>query len=276
MDTKGYIAALAAALLLAGCGSAASSSDKAEDVSAAAVTQPAESAASEAESVSEADGTAGESEPEASEPEADESEEEVISAEESTPEDAATDYEALLASISDGHKFESFAETVTFSELNAQGLANVIGEGKAYALTYASGGAGSLMYDLWYTADGGESWEKGEGVSFFNGQTSRFALEDGRLAALIHISSDFEDVPKAYAISCSEDFKLTVTEIEDWFASPSIPKDKPFNAYAEYKGDYVLRLTLKAQTDESESEEAFFSEDITLDPLTLAPLTGEQ
>ena len=257
--------------MLAGCGSAASSSGSAEDVSLPAQTQPAETTA-DVQSIPEAAESAGESVPDAVNSDPDEQEEEPVIADESTPEDALTDYEKLLASVSDQHKFESFAETVTFSQLNAAGLANVISEGKAYALTYASGGAGSLMYDMWYTTDGGANWEKGEGVSFFNGITSRFAVEDGRLVALIHMSSSFEDVPKAYAVSCSEDFKLTVSEIEGWFSSPSIPKDKPFNAYAEYKGNYVLGLTLKAQTDESETEEPFFSEDITLDPQTLAPV----
>ena len=275
MDTRRYIAVIASALLLAGCGSAASSSNtsgKADDISKPAAVQPAESSASEAEGSPEVTEPAEVSADDTASADIGVSDEESLTADESTPEDAQTDYEKLLASISDEHTFESFAETVTFSQLNAHGLANVISEGKAYALTYASGGAGSLMFDLWHTSDGGANWEKGEGISFFNGSTSRFAVEDGRLVALIHMNSDFEDVPRAYCISCSEDFQLTVTEIEGWFASPSIPKDKPFNAYAEYKGDNVLRLTLKALTDGAENDEAFFSEDITLDPQTLAPL----
>lgn len=271
MKTKTVIAMLAAALMLAGCGSAEGSSvGAAEDVSQAQSQAEQPQEGSEAEE-SQAEIDSSEEEPEVTEsvPEA---EDESLPDEESAPEDAQTDYEKLLATVSDDYKFESFAESVSFSQLQAAGLANVIGEGRAYALVYASGGAGSLMYDVYHTSDGGESWEKGDVVSFFNGTTSRFAVEDGRLVTLIRLSSAFDQLPKAYCVSCSDDFTVTVTELEDWFASPSIPKDKPFNAYTDYKGGYVLGLTLKVQTDESESEEAFFSEDVTLDPETLTPM----
>lgn len=275
MKLKTTAALLAAALMLAGCGSASSSGGSAENVSRAAESSAAESSTAAAESTAQESSPESESVAEVTESESEEtSEEESLSAEESTPEDASTDYEKLLKTVDGSCTFtDPEGEEVTFSELHAKGLANVIGEGKAYALTYANGGAGNQMYDFYYTSDGGAAWEKGEPVSFFNGKTSAFPVEDGRLVLLIHMNSDFEDLPKAYTFTCSEDFAPAVAEIPDWFASPAIPKDKPFNAYASYKGGYTLTLTLKAVNEGAESEEPFFTEDITLDPATLAPVS---
>ncbi len=274
MKKKIALAAAIAALMLAGCGNT-DSSNKADNISNA----PA-AAASQAEST--AEGGTAESSGEGdtiSDENADASEEgtaeESSAAETESSAEAANDYESLKASIDDSHKFESFGETVTFSALLKEGLANVTGEGTAYALTYANGGAGNLFYDVYYTSDGGKTWEKSEKLfDILNGTLSRAALEDGKLLIIDHAGVSFEEPPAVY-IAGFNGTEVTKEEIKGWFEGLDFDKSLPFNAYADYLGGYKLKLTVKQQADASESEEAVFDQGIELDPTTYMPITQD-
>ncbi len=182
------------------------------------------------------------------------------------------EYEKMKATISDSYVFESYAEKVAFSQLMNEGLANVTGSGSAYAIVFSSGGAGKLFYDTYYTTDGGSTWEQGEPLTIYNGTISRFATEDGRIVMIDHASAMFEDAPIVEIIGSNEDHKLTVEEKKDWFDKLDFDKDQPYNAYAKYLGGYKLELTIKQQSDASESETELFHDDITLDSETLMPL----
>ena len=278
---KTAAALLAAVLMLAGCGSASSSGGSAEAVSKAAESQAAaESKAEDSESKPDDVQAEGQEDSEAEISEAEQEsvpEEESLTADESTPEDASTDYEKLIASIAAESKIQSAeGDEVSFTELRADGLANVIGEGKAYALVFASGGAGNLMYDVYHTTDGGATWEKGDPVSIFNGKMSRIALEDGRLLLLDSLFAADNQRTEVYAVSCSEEFNITVSPIEGWTDAlkftdvPLYDEVKPVIYQAEYAGGYTVKVRMCLLDEVADDPVVLAETTAELDPETLA------
>ncbi|MBR6871889.1 MAG: exo-alpha-sialidase [Ruminococcus sp.] len=211
MKLKYTVAAAIAALMLASCGSTGSSGNSAAPIS------PADTSSAAA-----AESAPGESTPDVSDAPADSTDEPMQpdnTVSEAVPADDSSEAEEvpMIDGIEDTHIFDSFAEQVTFSQLKAAGMANTLGDGKAYALPYSGGGAGNVFYDLYYTTDAGKTWEKGEPVSMFNGKMSRIALDDGRLLILNSLFATEDLRTEVYAVSCSEDFKITVDTLEYWF-----------------------------------------------------------
>ncbi|MBR4554542.1 MAG: hypothetical protein IKO27_03010 [Ruminococcus sp.] len=284
MKIRSLAAALCAVLLLTACGSSDSSSRAADKISGtdSSVSSAAES---KAESTSDTQSADENTEPETvsvpeqvSEP--DNSEPETPPDESSEPEEKAPPtYEEKLASVDGSYKFTSAdGEEATFAELLEKGTANVTDMGKGFALFYSGGGAGNMFFDLYFTNDGGATWEKGEPYSLKNGKLQFIRIEDGRILIFDRPVDTENNSPDVHEVRFYPEGRLVndnnITDL--WFSEFSIDGSFVYGIDAEYKGGYVMDVTLKALADESETGMTLFSGTVELDHDTLQPLDPKE
>ena len=166
-----------------------------------------------------------------------------------------------------------------FGEENA----NVLGDGKAFALTYQASETGNSGWTPVYTLNNGKEWLQGGGFldeSF--GDNYFTIIEDGRLMCFASSSMAlyFSNVT---SISFSEDTSsLDVTELENWYDIFEFKEDKSFVVtIAHYVGNYTLNITInemELNTNDDGNEEwiknnyYLYSGDVVLNPETLMPV----
>jgi len=172
--------------------------------------------------------------------------------------------------ISNEYIFETAAGNFNYADLQGNCLASVAEDGRAYALAYAGGAAGSAYYDLYISADKGDTWTNCGPVREANGETLRFCLEDGSMVVFYWKTAGCEAYPKAFSYRLSGD-GLARTDNETIFdgivfddgSSPSAEGDYGFTA--EYIGDNIFDVFMC----DNENFCSFYGH-IEIDPVTLA------
>lgn len=162
-------------------------------------------------------------------------------------------YELLLASVDKDYSFmQASGDKITFSELLEQGYANVTADGQAYCLVKSGGGAGSVFFKVYYTENGGGSWEDGGMVSIFNGSLQLFPLEDGRIIAFDKVIAAETSNPYVYLFR--HENKGVVMETDERYFDGLVLDDgtklapgSHVDVQGKYLGNYKIHLTVTGE-----------------------------
>ena len=270
MKKTTLIAAALASLLLAACGAVDSSTDGTTTTTAAPAASQEQTPESETSSEP---GSQPEDEPASQE---DSEPDESTGSVPDKTEPNMTEHEWLLSNIKDSSFTREDGETVTFSQLVEQGMANAYQEGCAFALVSAGGGAGHVYYDHYDTEDGGETWSKGS-VELYSGTTYSFALEDGRLMFLTKRGA-FDDPAPVLVTAYNSGGSFFVETSNNWINGVKLDDGTaydgtvPVDFSARYLGEYRLELSMANADDGS----VLLQRELALDPETLAVIEPEE
>ena len=163
------------------------------------------------------------------------------------------DYQKLLNSVDKSAAFmQASGDEITFGDLLDQGFANVTGDGQAYCLVKGGGSAGSVFFKVYFTQNGGGSWEDGGNVTIFSGKLQTFRLEDGRILMFDKVTAALPSNPYAYILTFNEK-SVTLETDERYFDGlalndgTKLAHDSNVEVKGEYLGGYVLHLTVTGE-----------------------------
>lgn len=161
------------------------------------------------------------------------------------------------------------AEGITYSynDLYDIGLSNTNANGN-YALVPDSGGAGHMYYQSYHTLNG--EWVKGDMVDLPGGNSTFFALDDGRILMFSTGGAASNDFPLVELIQCNAGNIIT-SELPDYFNTlelydgTSLSEHPGTEFICTYDSGYAFTFTF---TDK-ENGTILFNEQRILDPETL-------
>lgn len=198
-------------------------------------------------------------------------------------------YEEELCTIDPWSRFlndraKGEANEITFLELLINNRANVIGNGKAYAITSNdSAGMHQTTGIVYYTNDGGKTWED---IDYYNrvyGTESLVSLENGKILSFYipdsNIIHEKMEAPLVTELSINtEEKSLEKNGILNWFDIFNIDKalklTEIYYIGADEDDGYVLKIKLESndEKDNSEIDSVLYDGYVVIDSETLLPV----